>query len=193
MSLPAIQVKPEAIDWLDLPRRYMNPGEVETLVALANSVKAETVLEIGCNAGRTSALLLHNVPTLKKLVGIDVPPGYAFAKHIQRNEVPQVPGIFALHDPRFELKVRPRGAFEFEPHELPDADLIFIDGDHGREAVERDSWLAAELVRPGGMIVWHDYHDRGTVDVKPVLDELREAGRDIRHVQGTWFAVERVE
>ena len=168
----------------------MNPNELEILVALARSVNAKTAIEIGCNSGRTSRVLLHNVPTLKKLVGIDVTPGYVFSKAVQRNEVPEYPGLYALEDRRFDLRVRPRGSFEFEPEDLPLADFIFVDGDHGRQAVLHDSWLATTRRSPGGMIVWHDYHDRGNVDVKPVLDGLREAGRDIRLVQGTWLAVE---
>ncbi len=192
MTLPSIQVQPAEIDWLGMPRRYMNPNELEILVALARLVSAETAIEIGCNSGRTSRALLHNVPTLKKLVGIDVPVGYVFAKPVQRNEAPEYPGLYALEDPRFDLRVRPRGSFEFEPEDLPKADFIFIDGDHGREAVVHDSWLATTLVRRGGMIAWHDYHERGNVDVKPVLDELRDSGRDIHLVEGTWIAVERM-
>jgi predicted O-methyltransferase YrrM len=74
---------------------------------------------------------------------------------------------------------------------LPPADAVFIDGDHGCLAVEHDSALARALVRPGGIIVYHDYHELGTVDVKPVLDLLHRGGRNIEHVEGTWLAFER--
>ncbi len=37
-----------------LTRRFMNPGELEVLVALIGSVKPETVIEIGVNEGRTA-------------------------------------------------------------------------------------------------------------------------------------------
>lgn len=35
--------------------------------------------------------------------------------------------------------------------------LIFIDGDHEREAAERDIDLALKLIEPGGVIAVHDY------------------------------------
>lgn len=39
-------------------------------------------------------------------------------------------------------------------------DMVFIDGDHQQESVERDIkyWLAR--MNPGGLICGHDYHDR---------------------------------
>lgn len=36
--------------------------------------------------------------------------------------------------------------------------LVFIDGDHSRDAVERDLRLGWELVRPGGWLAAHDCH-----------------------------------
>jgi hypothetical protein len=54
MSLPTVQqlrfdVQP--INWTGLPRRYMNPGEPEMLVALERSVAPRHVIEIGVNVG----------------------------------------------------------------------------------------------------------------------------------------------
>lgn len=69
---------------------------------------------------------------------------------------------------------------------------MFIDGDHSRAGVEHDTMLARAMVRPGGIIVWHDYHHFGTVDVRDVLDEMWQAGADIVHVEGTWLAYERI-
>jgi predicted O-methyltransferase YrrM len=89
------------------------------------------------------------------------------------------------------LVLRPRGSLDLTLQDLPPADAVFIDGDHGCLAVEHDSALARALVRPGGIIVYHDYHELGTVDVKPVLDLLHRGGRNIEHVEGTWLAFER--
>ena len=36
-------------------------------------------------------------------------------------------------------------------------DLIFIDADHTYNAVVNDSNKAMEMLRPGGVLVWHDY------------------------------------
>lgn len=48
---------------------------------------------------------------------------------------------------------------DFADH-LPSAsfDLVFIDGTHTAEAVERDTKLALRCVRPGGFVAWHDWN-----------------------------------
>ena len=39
-----------------------------------------------------------------------------------------------------------------------------------------DTALAGAVMRPGGIIMWHDYHDLGTVDVKSVLESYAPRG-----------------
>ncbi|WP_292451266.1 class I SAM-dependent methyltransferase [Mesorhizobium sp.] len=191
LKLPAVEqasldVKP--IDWRGLPTRFMNPGEMEVLVALANSVRPKTVIEFGVNDGRTAKALMLNVKTIERYVGIDVPQGYVTEKIVQRNEVPSAPGRLALDDPRFRLLMARRGSHDLMIDDLPKCDFAFIDGDHSRTGVLRDNHLAANRVRRGGMIVFHDYHARGTVDVKDALEDLHDAGIELKHVAGTWLA-----
>ncbi|WP_292130935.1 class I SAM-dependent methyltransferase [Mesorhizobium sp.] len=166
----------------------MNPGELEVLVALARSVAPKTVIEFGVNEGRTAKALLANVKSIERYVGIDVPQGYVTEKIVQRNEVPSAPGRLALDDPRFRLIVARRGSHDLDFDDLPKADFAFIDGDHSDAGVRTDHALAMNRVRRGGMIVYHDYHARGTVDVKEVLEEKFVNGCDLKHVAGTWLA-----
>lgn len=197
MKLPRIdrsQLEPVQLDWSGIApehrKRFLNPGEAETLVALARSVGAQTLIEFGVNEGRTARLLLDNVATLREYVGVDVLPGYVTQCAVQRRELPQRPGWMAADDARFRAIVSARGTLDLAPADLPAADVVFIDGDHGRIAVEHDTQLARAVVRPGGLIIWHDYHGLGTVDVRDVLDELAAAGAPIHHVDGTWIAFE---
>jgi predicted O-methyltransferase YrrM len=196
MSLPTVpqsRFDVQPIDWAGLPRRYMNPGELEVLIALVRSVSPHHVIEIGVNAGRTAKAILANVPGIERYTGIDVMRGYVPEKAVQRHEVPADPGELVNDDDRFELVLRRRGSLDLMPWDLSFAEAMFIDGDHGRLAVRHDSALAVEVVRRRpGIIIWHDYHTLGTVDVKPVLDAFRLDGRDIVHVEGTWLAFERL-
>lgn len=171
----------------------MNKGELETLVALVRSVCPRHVIEFGVNVGRTAKVIMANVDGIEDYTGIDVAPGYVPAKAVQRNEIPAHPGELVGADPRFQLVVRPRGSLDLTAADLAPCDAAFIDGDHGREAVLHDTALARALVRPGGIIVWHDYHDLGTVDVKDVLDDMSQAGAAIMCVDRTWLAFERVQ
>jgi predicted O-methyltransferase YrrM len=170
----------------------MNPGELETLIALVRTVKPRHVVEFGVNVGRTARAILDNVLGIERYTGVDVPRDYVPAKPVQRHEVPRVPGAMVAGDPRFNLIVRPRGSLDLTAFDLEPADAVFIDGDHGRKAVEHDSALARAITRTGGIIVWHDYHDLGTVDVREVLNGDFYRGHDIRHVEGTWLAFEHV-
>jgi predicted O-methyltransferase YrrM len=180
------------IDWTGLPKRFMNESELETLIALVASVRPSAVLEFGVNTGRTAKAILANVPGIRSYQGIDVTRGYVTAKAVQRNEVPDRPGELVEGDSRFHLVLSPRGSLDLTAAELQPCDAAFIDGDHGREAVMHDTRLARQLVRPGGIIIWHDYHDLGNVDVRECLHEMAEAGQPIIHVHGTWIAYQRV-
>lgn len=192
---PNEAVTPDAdIDLSGLPTNYMNPGELETLITLVRSVKPRVMIEVGCNNGRTAKAILRNVPSLERYIGIDVPPSYEFAKSVQRREVPARPGELALDDPRFMLVLARRGTFDLTMDDLPEAGVVFIDGDHGAEAVRNDHDLADALVsrNGGGLIIHHDDHDEPTVDVRATLDALHTEDAPIVHVLGTWLAFQKV-
>lgn len=150
------------------------------------------VIEIGANSGRTAKAILRNVPGIERYVGIEVPVTYVPPKLVQRREVLPNPGELALDDARFRLLIARRGSADLGADDLPRCDAMFIDGDHSADAVRHDYALARALVRPGGIIVFHDDHGGDVVDVSGVLDGLAACGADIVHVEGTWLAFQRV-
>jgi predicted O-methyltransferase YrrM len=188
--VPQSSIPLRKIDEAQWPARYLNPGELSAIVSLVESVNPSVVVEIGVNEGRTAAAVLRHVRSVDRYVGVDVLPGYEFGCRVQRAEVPKAPGRMAVADPRFDLVLSPLGSFDCNA--LPACDVVFIDGDHSRKAVEHDTALARAAVRPGGIIIWHDYHDLGTVDVRDVLHDMLDAGHKIVHLEGTWLAFERV-
>lgn len=192
LRLPTVNFAAPPIDWKDLPRTFTNEGEMETIINLLNSIGAKRMAEFGCNNGRTARLILDNVPTMEKYFGFDITPDWVPECKVQRNEVPRNPGQYANGDERFGLSVTSRGTYDIPYTILRGLDAVFIDGDHSRAAVLHDSALAAHFVRPGGIILWHDYHDMGNVDVRDVLHDLFDDGLQIKHVEGTWLAVLQV-
>ena len=82
---------------------------------------------------------------------------------------------------------------DLSPSDFPTCDFVFIDGGHDEATVRNDRNLARSILRPGGLIVYHDDNGLRTVDVSRVLDDLHDNGADIRHVSGTWLAFELVE
>jgi predicted O-methyltransferase YrrM len=190
-SVPQSSLDVQPIDWRGLPTRFMPPGDLEPLIALVRSVGPRHVIEFGVNVGRTAKAIMANVPGIERYTGIDVPLDYVPALALQLDNAVANPGEMVLSDPRFELIIRPRGSLDLTVADLAPCDAAFIDGDHGREAVLHDSMLARALMRPSGIIIWHDYHDIGNVDVKAVLDEMHQAGDAICRVEDTWLAFER--
>lgn len=176
----------------------MNPGEVEVLVALMKSVNPRRVVEIGVNEGLTAKAALDNIESITEYIGIDVLPGYVPACAAQRREVPRHPGHLAKPDPRFRLWLTDKGSLDVLPttfetiDHLPCVDAFFIDGDHGAAAVGYDTWLAHQVVRKGGIIIWHDYINGRGVDVQPVLEHFATQGHKLQYVENTWLAFERV-
>lgn len=184
-----LNVRP--VDLNGLPQEFMNPGELDVLVALIRTVREpREVVEIGVNSGRTAAVILREVKDVEHYVGIDVPRDYVPGLPVQAGERPRIAGFHAEDDIRFDVIIPRRGSLDLRPADLGPVDLVFIDGDHSRAAVEHDTALAHAIVQPGGMVIWHDYsNDR--VEVTEVLDQLVAAGHDITHVLGTWLAFER--
>ena len=175
-----------------LPHRYFNPGELNCLVALAAACSPSRIVEFGCNDGHAAAVILHNIPTIERYVGIDVMPGYVTKRECQRNEVPTHPGHLVRTDPRFLLLLSGNGSFDLRADDLGQCDFAFIDADHSREGVLNDYWLARQIVRRGGMIVFHDDNGLPAVQVSETLDELNDGGAVIDHVAETWLAFERM-
>lgn len=188
---PSEKIEPRSYDISGLPTEYFNPGELNVLLHLLESVSPSVVIEFGVNSGRTPAAVLRNLPSVQRYVGVDVEAGYRTIMPVQRNEIPAIPGFLAAHDSRFELLLMPRGGFDLVAEDLPPADAIFIDADHSRAGVLNDYGLAHKIVRPGGIIIFHDDNCLPVVEVTQTLNELCEGGAAIHHAAGTWIAYER--
>lgn len=169
---------------------YLNENETSTLVSLIQSVSPRVMIEFGCNIGRTAKMILDTVTSLETYIGIDVPFDHEPTLRCQRQEIPYTPGWFAASDPRFYLLVREQGSLALGPIDLEFCDAVFIDGDHSERAVRHDSHLARKLIRPGGIIVWHD-DGNPAVEVTQALSGLRDEGWPIQSVEGTWLAFMR--
>lgn len=187
---PSERLSPRQYDTSGLPERFFNPGELETLLCLYESVEPRVIVEFGVHEGRNAVAALRNIPGIERYVGVDVTPDYRPGKAFQRREIPAIPGRLALDWENFELIVLPRGTFDLSPAHLPKACAVFIDGDHSRAGVENDTALARSIVRPGGIIIWHDDNGLPTVEVTQTLNDM--TGHDIRHVAGTWLSYERI-
>jgi predicted O-methyltransferase YrrM len=76
--------------------------------------------------------------------------------------------------------------FDYAPY-AGTCDLVFVDACHDYEFVKSDSQAALNLLRPGGVILWHDYVP-GWPGVVRALDELLPS-YPLVHIAGTALAV----
>jgi predicted O-methyltransferase YrrM len=171
-----------------LNNEYLNRTETAAVVSLINSVSPKVVMEFGTHRGKTAKAILEATPSIELYIGIDVPYGYAPRLAGQRSEIPMTIGLFALSDPRYQILIR--DSMTLQAEELEPIDAAFIDGDHSVIAVEHDSRLARALLRPGGVIVWHDYGNPA-VEATAALDHLIAEGWPIHFIEGTWIAYMR--
>ena len=155
------------------------------MASLVMSVNPRVIVEFGVNLGKTARLILDASPNVEHYLGIDVPNDHEPRLEGQRSEIPFAAAKFVESDPRFQLLTRESTTLTRE--DLPHADAVFIDGDHSAIAVEHDSHLALDILRKGGIIVWHDYGNP-TVEVTEALDHLSAASWPIKHIEGTWLA-----
>ena len=145
--------------------------------ALMKSFDVIHVFEIGTSRGRSSINLAANLPSHGTVRTLDIgdfwDPAYdatPWAAKVERLKADSTTFDF--------------GALERS------SDLVFIDGDHSCRAVLSDSMNALRLIKPGGLIVWHDFQKHDGV-TKALLHLHRTDRRffRMRLIKGTSLAI----
>lgn len=169
------------------------PGELEMLDAFLQDREIRTALEIGTGAGGFTQWLAARVSYL--LVTIDLPGGSStglqhdacLARNAQlKTEYSHLVTIMGdSHDPLVFADVC--RVLEGNP-----VDLLFVDGDHSRAGVAQDYADYGRLVRPGGVVAFHDisadaFESHG-VDVPRFWRELVGTKQELS-VHGTWGGI----
>lgn len=137
-------------------RTYQVPAEITALAEAVRDLHPERIVEIGTDRGGT--LFIWAQLASKLVISCDLtPPGprirlyEAFVPPGSACQVRHLSGD--SHQPAFLERVR--AALGGQP-----IDFLFIDGDHTEDGVQRDYELYRGLVRPGGLIAFHDIVER---------------------------------
>jgi predicted O-methyltransferase YrrM len=217
---PVRQVAPDAFDPAFATRRYgPQLDSAITLIAnfrveggisdfetwfLCNLAKsARSVFELGTCTGKTTYLLAANTPDTSRITTLTLGPDdlelyqdgaqdIGSAKRSALKES-QFADFFYTGTPEAAKITQLFGdskSFDETPY-LQSFDLIFIDGSHAYSYVMSDSRKALKMVRPGGVIVWHDYcGPRRARDVFRALNDLSKE-LPLVHIQGTTMVAYR--
>ena len=179
-----------------------NVAEIELLViaALVRQAEPHLCFEIGTFDGRTTLNMALNLPTDGRVFTLDLPgndkgstllpldhaevkyvdkpvPGARFAGHELAGQITQLYGDSASYDfSRF----------------LDSVDFMFVDGSHSYDYAKTDSLTALEMVRSGGIILWHDYDTPYWPGVTRALNELHAshpAFSGLRRIRNTSLCI----
>jgi hypothetical protein len=173
-------------------------GEAWILAVLAR--KATHCFEFGTCTGKTSYLWSRNAPEGARIVTLTLAPEnrgeYTAGANDDKRDA-----VHALEEsnytdflysgtPAAERITQLFGdskAFDETPY-VGWADLVFVDGSHAESYVASDSAKALRIVKPGGLILWHDY--KGLAHSAGVFNGINALAKTlpIKHVKGTTFA-----
>ncbi len=169
--------------------------ELGYLAFLARWLPAAEVFEIGTSQGRTTLNLALNLAPGGHIHSLDLPAGYvpeaACYAPAQEVEVKHLERAAFLKPYLDRLPITllegESTSFDFSPW-FRRMDLVFVDGGHTQRVLETDSRNAFQLIKPGGLILWHDYTQPACPEVTAFLDDLGRQ-RPLRHVRGTRLVI----
>ncbi len=137
-------------------------------LAARDAAPGSEIIEIGTFDGRTALNLAINARSGVSIATLDLPPDQPSALAIETSERRYVdkpaPGARLCHcrdswrasAARVTQLHGDSATFDWSGH-LGRAGLVFVDGSHAYDYAKKDSATAMRLVRPGGMVLWHDY------------------------------------
>jgi predicted O-methyltransferase YrrM len=170
-------------------------SEAWILAVLAK--RAHRMFEFGTCTGKTAYLWARNSPPDAVVTTLTLAPEHAALYRADPHDTSS-DREHALAESRFQTflysdtEVEPKIVQLFgdskqldETPFLGKMDLIFIDGSHAYSYVQSDSEKALRMIRPGGLILWHDY--RGPLGGKGTDRALIELAQrlPLRHIAGT--------
>ena len=159
----------------DLPPSLLLPDEEPIIVALSAGLRL--CIDLGTYRGRSAALMAHGA---LRIVTIDLfQAGYQRDPPIEADteegnaDYEEVRHYFATRFPNVEVR---QGITweeaEIFPHKC--ADLIFVDGSHDYDSLQKDYVAWCKVLKLGGVFLFHDYNDHPDHrDVVRFIDELR--------------------
>lgn len=158
---------------------WMSPAELDWLAETAATMSS--VAEIGCLHGRSSYALLTGCP------------GAVYCVDPWDDPADESYGSFLGSCGHFDNLHAVRGYSPAVAADVPDVDMVFIDGGHDYDQVVAD--IEAWLPKTRKLICGHDYSHEGFGGVKQAVDEIFGARarpavpRDTRYVKTSIWKV----
>jgi hypothetical protein len=165
--------------------------EAVGLAVLMKKANAKRVFEFGTHRGVSTSQLASNLPESGEVLTLDLPRSDRRTHYSIDNpgdiEVSQMPEKADLIPENLRSRIRflehDSATFDESPY-VNQMDFVFVDGAHTAEYVRSDSEKAWKMVRPGGIVAWHDCRPQ-TPDV---VHYLRVSSYQPRRLSGCTIA-----
>jgi predicted O-methyltransferase YrrM len=169
----------------------VSPMECAALAALCHLTGAKKIFEFGTYKGVSTTQLALNVAEGGMVFTLDLPEGHpAYILPIPKPEERAIAaeggkGILIPRDLLDRVTFLSADSAEFDVTPYRNSiDVVFVDAAHGYEYVKNDSEKGWEMLRPGGIMAWHDC----VASHPDVVRYIKEAHPDAKLVGGTALA-----
>ncbi len=169
-------------------------------IAVINKIAADcedgtNLFEIGTFDGRTSLNLAFSSPSNCSLYTLDLLPTeetffpltpgerYMMGKEMSGEQLEKYQESANSIVNKIHRLFGDSALFDFSPYKNS-CSLVFIDGSHAYEHVKSDTYAAMDMIRSGGVIVWHDYGI--WEEVTKALEEIESKEKyGLKNIKGT--------
>ncbi len=171
---------------------YTNAGDTQVVLTLLAHARPRRVLEIGTALGHMTANLTEWTPDDAVVFSLGTTADLAVpTAEPQRYETPER-GRFGCMANSFgkvgKVFFITADSLTYDFARLGGIDFAFLDGAHDLRHVLSDTCNVYDILRPGGLLVWHDFTSTADwVEVRRALERLRFA-EPVVHVAGTAVA-----
>ncbi len=183
----------------------MPPEDAEFFASFVAAVSPKDVFEFGTNWGVSSALIALNTPPSSRIRTLDVCREMFSEEALNADPELQMVlkqehvGWHYRQEAGISGKVTQifADSLKFDPEAggttLHGCDFVLVDACHKYEFVRRDTENAIKLLAPNGVLLWHDFYPdvSSWTDVFRYVSEFAHVRGDVRHVEGTHFAIWR--
>ena len=178
-----------------LPRSTGNltMDELAVTALICRWLKPSSVFEFGTFNGRTTLNLAANAPVDARIYTLDLPEAGETEFDVEKGDtdlhLEERSGNY-FRDTAFSGKIEQlwSDSARFDETSLRgQVDLVFVDGAHSLDYVRSDTTKALAMLRPGGVILWHDY----CAWYPGVFEYLHQMlpSYPLKHIEGTHLAV----
>lgn len=166
----------------------MPEHELIVLGAVVASLKPKLAFEFGTYTGGSTLTIAANAHPDFELTTVDIGPQ-------PKSKIKYEPGS-VYRTTRFASRITQlvEDSLQFQVGDRAGKmDFIFVDANHRYDWAKNDTELAFAMLRPGGVVLWHDYtwepQHAECIGVTQVVNDMQRSLGRCFHIDGTRFAI----